>query len=628
MRSAICCVTIHSPQVEIMENIFKQYNIDAEAYYCKFEDLVVFAKKLVQNGAKIIAARGIATIIIKETVSIPVVDMEYTYFDYINPVKRAYKKSKNIVVLTWQNKKFIKYFPITDRLEYLEFKDSLLTNFEAQLEIKMKKMMDTEGVEVFIGGANVVKIAKKLDAEYEYVGLNKDVILESVKVAYYYANIFDEKEKNYRFFDFMMNSVSEGAIAINYEFRVINMNMRARKILGLDVNLSYQNLLVKDFIDDSDIIDAIRCDRVISNKIININGVKIILNSTPVNKDGTHFGSVITLHEVENIKNLENKIRINSIQSGYYAKKNFSDIIGSSTVISETRELAKKFALSKSTILIQGETGTGKELFAQSIHNASSRKYAPFVAINCAALPESVLESELFGYVRGAFTGAKTEGKAGLFEMAYNGTIFLDEIGDVSLKMQTRLLRVLQEKEVSRIGDDKIIPINARIIAATNKDLKKEVELGTFREDLYYRLCVLELFIPALRERKEDLLDIIQSLMISGGSIGRKFTPDAMDVIRHHEWRGNVRELSNFVERICVSSSEETIDKNIVCKALGVREMDPVYKINTELRSCMVDGEYILKILKECKDNKRETARRLGISKTTLWRRLKELGIE
>ena len=217
----------------------------------------------------------------------------------------------------------------------------------------------------------------------------------------------------------------------------------------------------------------------------------------------------------------------------------------------ETIQTAKRYALVSSTVLITGESGTGKEIFAQSIHNFSMRHNEAFVAINCATIAPNLLESELFGYVEGAFTGARHGGKIGLFELAHNGTIFLDEIGETSLDIQARLLRVLEERQIMRVGDDQIIPINIRIIAATNKDLRKMVEAGKFRSDFYYRLNVLPLKLRPLRDRKEDLYELIESFKKKYADEHSRnlfqFTPAGMDVMMNYSWPGNARELKNVI---------------------------------------------------------------------------------
>lgn len=293
--------------------------------------------------------------------------------------------------------------------------------------------------------------------------------------------------------------------------------------------------------------------------------------------------------------------------------------------MAQTKKKAGLYAKTNSTVLIFGETGTGKELFAQSIHNSSTRRNEPFVAINCAAIPESLLESELFGYVKGAFTGARADGRAGYFELAHKGTLFMDEIGEISLKVQSRLLRVLQEKEVTRVGDDRVISVDVRVIAATNRDLKQEVEKGRFRKDLYYRLCVLTLSLPPLRSRREDILPILRILLRQNGFDSAEFTPAARHLLEMQEWPGNVRELDNFAERICAVSNEVLIDEALVRDAL---DLQGGTSLEQDAQGKDAQREQLLAVLEKNFRNKRKTAAELGISTTTLWRRLKEIESE
>ncbi|HML36483.1 MAG TPA: sigma 54-interacting transcriptional regulator [Bacillota bacterium] len=240
-------------------------------------------------------------------------------------------------------------------------------------------------------------------------------------------------------------------------------------------------------------------------------------------------------------------MRVQLLNKGLLAKYTFDDILGQSSAIKQCKDMACRMAGSDSAILITSESGTGKELFAQGIHNASKRQEYQFVAVNCAALSESLLESELFGYEGGAFTGAKKEGRTGLFELAHNGTLFLDEIGDMPLLLQARLLRTLQEKTVMRIGGESVINVNVRIICATNRDLKKLVNQGLFRKDLYFRISVLPLVIPPLRERTEDIPILVQKFMKEYDS-DFLLTDSAVKAMEQYGWPGNVRELRNYVE--------------------------------------------------------------------------------
>lgn len=266
---------------------------------------------------------------------------------------------------------------------------------------------------------------------------------------------------------------------------------------------------------------------------------------------------------VSNVANettlLTKTVRTEIIGKGYYAKHQFDDIIGATAEICDIKDIAHKIAKTDLTVLIEGENGTGKELFASAIHNASARVKHPFVAINFSALPDELIESELFGYEEGSFTGAKKGGKIGLFQQANGGTIFLDEIGDISLKMQAKLLRVIQEKEIMKVGADKIIPVDVRIIAATNRDLTSMIEEKTFRKDLYYRLKMGYIHIPPLRDRKQDVPLLIRHWLNVDSNGNIQIDEEIMQRFMEHDWPGNVRELQNLVKYALAVCSQQKI---------------------------------------------------------------------
>ncbi|WP_132587169.1 propionate catabolism operon regulatory protein PrpR [Pseudomonas aeruginosa] len=325
----------------------------------------------------------------------------------------------------------------------------------------------------------------------------------------------------------------------------------------------------------------------------------------------------------------------------FTARYRLEQLNGASKANREMLQLAKRFAASHSTILITGESGTGKELLAQGIHNESPRRHGPFVAINCAAFPESLLESELFGYEEGAFSGSRKGGKPGLFEAAHRGTLFLDEIGDMPVSLQTRLLRVLQEREVLRLGGTEPISIDVRIVAATHKDLGAAMKDREFRTDLYYRLNILRLQTTPLRERPEDIplicQGISQRLLVQGQPPGAAgITTLLLPYLVRHSWPGNVRELENVIERAMLSASEifheHGVDEHYLARVLPeLFEGQPQPRSRKEpsrTKDLHAIGKtaqlrYIQETLDSCQGSLDEAARRLGISRTTLWRRLR-----
>ncbi|MGE4284368.1 MAG: sigma-54 interaction domain-containing protein, partial [Clostridia bacterium] len=357
-----------------------------------------------------------------------------------------------------------------------------------------------------------------------------------------------------------------------------------------------------------------------------------------------NVGNVLTFHDVTRIQELESKIREKIYTRGHIAKHSFDNIIGESGKLNEVIQAAKKFSRVESNVLVVGETGTGKELFAQSMHNFSHRKSGPFVAVNCAALPENLLESEMFGYVEGAFTGAIKGGKPGLFELAHRGTIFLDEISEISLKLQGQLLRVLQEKEIRRIGHDRIIPVDVRVISATNKELSILVQKGMFREDLYYRLDILKINIPPLRERKTDIpllaKHFIREFQLLLGKEDYELSAGAIEALMSHEWSGNIRHLRNMCERLVVLSECNLIEENDIKAVILNNNIDrPACTSQSDNFTTFSSSSYMVELkqierekikneLERSRYNKSKAAKSLGISRATLWRRMKEMNIE
>ncbi|MDY7222438.1 sigma-54-dependent Fis family transcriptional regulator [Halalkalibacterium halodurans] len=314
----------------------------------------------------------------------------------------------------------------------------------------------------------------------------------------------------------------------------------------------------------------------------------------------------------------------------------FQDIIGSSEAIHFAREMARRIAGQDITILLRGESGTGKEMFAQAVHRESQRAQGPFVAINCAAIPDNLLESELFGYESGAFTGAQRQGKAGRFELAHGGTIFLDEIGDMSLHLQAKLLRVLQERKVERVGGTQSVYVDVRIIAATHRNLEEMVQKKTFREDLYYRLNVIPITIPPVRERKEDLPILIEYFMKRLSNKEKKqpkyFSKDAYDLIFRYPWPGNVREIVNMVEHVIYLETGDLITADSLPAYLKIKEGKSTSQLQINVaphgeESFKQQVLHLLDVYGRHTEGKKRIAKEMGISLPTLYRRLKKLKI-
>jgi len=364
------------------------------------------------------------------------------------------------------------------------------------------------------------------------------------------------------------------------------------------------------------------------DEIVSLGDATFLASIVPAHVGHDLSGAIVTLQETNRITELDAKIRKDLRAKGLIATYRFEDIKGSSAAICETKRLAARYAATDSTILIYGETGTGKELFAQSIHNASRAANGPFVAVNCAALPPSLLESELFGYEEGAFTGANRKGKAGLFELAHDGTLFLDEISEMDQYGQVRLLRFLQEKQIMRLGGDKYLPVRVRVVAATNKDLRQAVSEGKFREDLFYRLKVLSLSIPPLRQRGDDIALLAKSMLAEwsrrlGGKI--ILSPDAWNVMRAHTWPGNVRELVNVTENLTVLAHDGRIAMDDVAGILH-QEQTPGHLAAPAPKGGDEEVERIRQALVEANGRYSVAAKKLGMHRSTLYRKVGKHG--
>lgn len=391
-----------------------------------------------------------------------------------------------------------------------------------------------------IGYDTLIKIMETGKLNYKLINRNiiaqmNDIIEPNASFKRNYLNSYLKSEMLDKF---IFNS-KDAILLLDTNNNLVYSNNRSNNIFKIDYTGNDEIMNINNYIN-SDI--SLLAEDDFDCKLFTVNGENFTAEKSVVKFIDQIVGYSIIVRNEKDIMNMELNFKRKLISKGLYAKYSFKDIIHKSPIMKQCITLSKKAALTDYTILINGETGTGKELLAQSIHNFSSRKDMPFVAINCAALSESLLESELFGYEEGSFTGAKKGGKIGLFEQANKGTIFLDEIGDITQNLQLQLLRVLQEKQVMRIGGDTLISINVRIIVATNKNLEQEINNGNFRRDLYYRLNVIPIKLPSLKERKEDLFILLEKLM---GPSFTKVNEAEKELLQGYSWPGNVRELEN-----------------------------------------------------------------------------------
>ncbi|PFN04232.1 sigma 54-interacting transcriptional regulator [Bacillus cereus] len=450
-----------------------------------------------------------------------------------------------------------------------------------------------------------------------------------------------------------LNLLSECIIGVN-EQGIINFFSGAyAQFLGIDDPKEAIGKHCTEVVENTRMHVIVKTGQVEIGHIQRVNSQNVIANRIPIMKDGKVIGAIgkIMFHDIQQFKALADQIRAMESKLSYYQTElkrlqegrfSFQSIVGESAKMEEVKMMALKVSKSRSTVLIRGESGTGKELFANAVHHASPRADGAFIRLNCAAIPRDLLEAELFGYEEGAFTGAKKGGKPGKIELAHKGTLFLDEIGDMSLAMQVKLLRVLQEKEIERIGGTKIQKIDVRFIAATHRNLREMVQRGEFREDLYYRLHVFAIDIPPLRERKEDMVHLteflIRKLNEELGSSVLSLDDRVRDIFMEHDWPGNIRELENVLERamnvvegtvihvqhLPVYLRQKNLEEALSCE--GYQEENEIsYSLQAEVESA--EKKVIARALEKTAGNRKEAAELLGIHRASLYRKIERYGI-
>ncbi|WP_460419192.1 propionate catabolism operon regulatory protein PrpR [Pseudomonas sp. microsymbiont 2] len=496
-----------------------------------------------------------------------------------------------------------------------------------------------DGYRVVVGSSTAVEIAEAAGAQ-GILALNADTVRRALEDALAICRSRQQSLVQQQRLNAVLRNLSDGVIAVDAEGTVQSLNPRMATLLDISGDWARGRPL-NEVVPGLDFGNVHFSDDAEESRILKIGGRTLVVNVTPIIENGRPDGLVITCQETNAIQRAERRIRSQVKPRQFTARYRFEQMLGEAPGFRVMLDLAQRYANADATVLVHGESGTGKELLAQSMHNASPRQAGPFVAINCAAFPESLLESELFGHEEGAFTGSRKGGKAGLIENAHTGTLFLDEIGDMPVTLQTRLLRVLQEREVLRLGAAEPTPVDIRVIAATHRDLRARVREGEFREDLYYRLNILRLAIPPLRERPEDIPMLAQSLLARlsprtpTNAASHALLDRLMPYLQRHSWPGNIRELENIVERAVLSAnvlqgSNATLALQTLFAELFEASPAPSPEALAphpaqDLRSLSraQESARVSEMVALCAGDMDEAARRLGISRTTLWRRLR-----
>jgi transcriptional regulator with PAS, ATPase and Fis domain len=619
--SIIACILPDSSLKEQTILAFQDNHSDIPIDVGLMEEAIEKATRLAKKGYEVFISRGRTAFLIKEAnPEWSVVAIPFTVLDVFQTIERAKLHGKRIGVIA--------FAPMISGLDHLGTMLGTSIRFyplkdETEVEPKVLAAIGDK-VDIIVGGAITGKVANKYMIPFAVIENSPESMRQAAQEAKNIAVAKQREKTKGNLFKVVLDYAYDGIISVNAQGVITIFNPVAERITRIGSSAAVGRH-IQEVWPDLELHKVLSTGKEDLAHLLNINNEQVVCNKVPICVHHKVVGAVINFQDVTKLQQMEAKVRRRLFARGHVANQCFEDIIGTSALMQKSVALARDFAQTDSSILILGETGTGKEVFAQSIHNCSNRCQGPFVALNCAALPEQILESELFGYVGGAFTGASQKGKAGLFEIAHGGTLFLDEIAEMTYMTQGKLLRVLQEKQVMRLGSDRVTPVDVRIIAATNKPLKRLVSGNDFRADLYYRLNVLQLELYPLRDRIEDVIVLARFFLdkhAAGMNRKPQFTTKALKELTRHGWPGNIRELQNIVERILATLKDSKIDTEMVRQHLeDHHESD----IRSKLRN--VEMEEIRQALILSRGKHTEAARILGISRSTLWRKLKRMSV-
>ncbi|GAB7524453.1 propionate catabolism operon regulatory protein PrpR [Paraburkholderia sp. 2C] len=600
----------------------------------------------------VVVAAGSNGTYLKSRVDVPVVLVNPTGFDVMHALARARRDAASVALVTYgetpsEARRFAAAYGL----------DLLFASYRSAEDAEACVLdLRDRGVKAVVGPGLVTDLAARAGMEAVFL-YSRASVRAAFDTALDVAHATWAESARRQRLDNVLQHLRDGVAALDAQGRVEAINQRLAAALGIDAAAAVGRqfaTLVPDLAPDltQSALDAE------GETLETVRGVSYVVHRGPLVERGATTGMVLTFQESRAVERLDRTLRSRQRAKQFVARYRLDDLIGACDAIDRVRKLARRYATSDATVLIRGESGTGKEMIAQSLHQLSARRDFPFVAINCGAFPEALLESELFGYEEGAFTGARRGGKAGLIETAHRGTLFLDEIGEMPLPLQSRLLRVLQEREVVRLGSTEPTRIDVRIVAATHRALTDAVDSGEFRADLFYRLNILNVALPPLRERQADIVPLAAELLyqaarreprlaahLGSAAQAARVLAGVHEPLARHAWPGNVRELQNVIERIVVelvesdaSTASAARDARGGVLALSVDDLRAIAPevfhdaaqtsraLTLRQRSRRVEADEIRTALEACGGDRDRVCELLGISKTTLWRKLNAAG--
>ena len=592
---------VHSDQIGFVE--------------CHISDVLDVAQQLVENGSEILLCTGATAHYLQKKLPIELHPIRTGAFDVIQAISNL-KQYQKIALLGSTSSVNLTQYSDVFALQIQQFSyDSYLA---AKKAVELAQQQNFDAV---IGSPVAVEMALGLNMAAQLAISSNSLQDHLYSALQRLEKIREEKQHSQRLTE-IFNHLTDGICFISDQgnIRFINQSMTA--LLGLNAD-AVLNKSVHSIFQNLDL----NLDN--SHQILHVASKKLAVHLSLLKNEHID-GFILSAQDLDSFEQSSSEFRKVTSRK-FNTRYRFSDLISKDPQFLQSIELAQQYAKSEATILITGESGTGKELLAQSIHQFSARAKAPFVAINCASFPESILESELFGYEEGAFTGAKKNGKVGLIEAAHNGTLFLDEIGDMPLHLQTRFLRVLQERQINRLGSVVSHQVNIRVLAATHCDLEEKVKKGEFRADLYYRLNILRVFVPALRQRRVDILELVTHFLQKHQLSLEALPNDLCKALQKYHWPGNIRELENIIERVAVMRhldpsmlEQHALQRHI--PELFQKQQDSHEQVNP-LKAVKINQELqmIEQAIDAAEGNLDIVAQNLNISRTTLWRKMKLL---
>ncbi|MTH45442.1 sigma 54-interacting transcriptional regulator [Intestinirhabdus alba] len=602
-------------------NVLIERQLEIPVYEFHYSEVLDKASEMITSGSKIIISRGGTAALLRSNLTIPVIEIAHDFHGVYRILQEAKNRSQKIAAVGFPS--FCNALRHYQNMTNEDFKICQVYN-HYDIESVVKSLSESH-YQLVIGGLTVAEMAKKYRLNAVMGDTDTISIEQAINEAFSLLKYINQQHTRATISHAALNQAREGIMCVDHLGQVLTINAAGSRLFQCHVG---DKIVTKEAFRE--IYASIINEQDLQAQPVEINGSLIYISV----KNFTHrqaCWSIVTGVAQDSalwqsVGNKKGRLR------GFTTRYTFADIIGRSEAISATIARARLYAGNALPVTILGETGTGKELFAQSIHHHGDRSQRPFIAINCAAIPENILESELFGYADGAFTGARKGGKPGVFEMAMGGSVFIDEISEAPLSVQIKLLRVLQEQQFTRLGGDALLTADFRLITASNKDLSALVKSGAFRQDLYYRINVLELKLPALRERAADIPLIVQHLLSRQGKT-LVFVPDALEALSRHAWPGNVRELQAVVWRLAALLEAGMVDKALLQQIAGIASVSeegapPAADANISSDETMLlkkqEKRLIAQVLDKTHGDRTKASIMLGISPTTLWRKLKE----